>query len=188
MQREVWKPGNMLYPLPCVMVSCQRPDEKPNIITIAWAGTICSDPAMLSISVRPERYSYDIIKETKEFVVNLVDEKTVKKMDWCGVKSGRDYDKFKEMNLTAIPSVKVSAPSIKECPVSIECEVKDLIKLGSHDMFIAEVKAVTVDGEHMEKDGRFNMDELGLIAYNHGQYQKLSESVGKFGYSVKKKG
>ena len=145
MAREYWKPGNMLYPLPAVMVSCQRPGEKPNIVTVAWAGTVCSDPAMLSISVRPSRYSHDIIEETGEFVVNLIDEKTTRAMDFCGVKSGRDIDKFKECHLTAIPSKTVSAPSIEECPVSIECRVKQILRLGSHDMFVAEVTAVSVE-------------------------------------------
>ena len=145
MSKTNFKPGNMLYPVPAVMVSCQREGEKPNIITVAWAGTICSDPAMVSISVRPERYSYDIIKETKEFVINLTTKDIVKATDYCGVRSGRDVDKFKEMNLTAIKSQKVNAPSIAESPVNIECKVKKIEHLGTHDMFIAEVVAVTVD-------------------------------------------
>ena len=186
MAREYWKPGNMLYPLPAVMVSCQRPGEKPNIVTIAWAGTICSDPPMLSISVQPIRYSYDILCETKEFVVNLVDEKTTYAMDWCGVKSGRDFDKFKEMNLTAIPSKTVACPSIEECPVSIECKVKDIIHLGTHDMFISEVTAVSVNDKYMDESGRFDMGAIGLTAYNHGEYFSLGKKLGKFGYSVKK--
>ncbi len=151
MAREYWKPGNMLYPLPSVMVSCQRPGGKPNIITIAWTGTICSDPPMLSISVQPIRYSHSILLETKEFVVNLVDEKTTFAMDMCGVKSGRDIDKFKELNLTAIPSKTVACPSIAECPVSIECKVSDIIHLGSHDMFLAKVSAVSVEAEYMDE-------------------------------------
>ena len=184
MAREYWKPGNMLYPLPAVMVSCQRPGEKPNIVTVAWAGTVCSDPAMLSISVRPSRYSHDIIKETGEFVVNLIDEKTTRAMDWCGVKSGRDVDKFKECNLTPIPSKTVSAPSIGECPVSIECKVKQVLELGSHDMFIAEVTAVSVEGKHMDKNGKFHLNDLGLTVYSHGEYFTLGRRLGKFGYSV----
>ena len=182
--REYWKAGNMLYPLPAVMVSCKRPGEKANIITLAWTGTICSDPAMLYISIRPERYSYDIIKETGEFVVNLIDKNTTKAMDFCGVRSGRDIDKFKECNLTAIASKTVSAPAIKECPVSIECKVKDIYELGSHHMFTAMVTAVSVDGEYMDDTGKFDLNSLGLTAYSHGEYFTLGEKIGKFGYSV----
>lgn len=184
MGRQFWKPGNMLYPLPTVMVSCQRKGEKPNIITLAWVGTICSDPAMVSISVRPERYSHDIIAESGEFVINLVNEETARAMDWCGVKSGRDFDKFKEMNLTPFESKTVAVPGILECPVSIECKVKDMLKLGSHDMFLGEVTAVSVDEKYLEKDGKFNMADLNLVAYNHGEYNVLGDFVGKFGYSV----
>ena len=184
MAREYWKPGNMLYPLPAVMVSCQRPGEKPNIVTVAWAGTVCSDPAMLSISVRPSRYSHDIIEETGEFVVNLIDEKTTRAMDYCGVKSGRDIDKFKECHLTAIPSKTVSAPSIEECPVSIECRVKQILRLGSHDMFVAEVTAVSVEDKYMDAKGKFHLNDLGLTAYSHGEYFTLGKKLGKFGYSV----
>ncbi len=187
MAREYWKPGNMLYPLPAVMVSCQRPGEKPNIITIGWTGTICSDPAMLYISVRPDRYSHDIIEETGEFVVNLVNEELAWATDYCGVKSGRDVDKFKEMNLTAIKSKTVAAPSIKESPVCIECKVVDVKRLGSHDMYIANVTAVSVENEYMNKDGKFELNELGLMAYSHGEYFELGKKIGKFGYSVKKK-
>lgn len=186
MGREVWKPGNMLYPLPAVMVSCERPGEKPNIITIAWTGTICSDPAMLYVSVRKERYSHAIIKESGEFVVNLVGEEQMKAMDWCGVRSGRDYDKFKECGLTAIASQKVNAPTIAECPVAIECKVKQVIELGSHDMFIAEVIAVAVDDRYMDEQGRFCMEKAKLIAYNHGDYHEVGKQAGKFGYSVEK--
>ncbi len=187
MAREYWKPGNMLYPLPAVMVSCQRPGEKANIITIGWAGTICSDPPMLYISIRPDRYSHDIIEETGEFVVNLVNKELTWATDYCGVKSGRDVDKFKEMNLTAIASKTVSAPSIKESPVSIECKVVDIKRLGSHDMYIANVTAVSVENEYMNADGKFELNELGLMAYSHGEYFELGKKLGKFGYSVKKK-
>ncbi|MCR4903214.1 MAG: flavin reductase family protein [Butyrivibrio sp.] len=187
MAREIWKPGNMLYPIPPVMVSCAREGEKPNIVTVAWAGNICSSPAMLSISVRPERYSYDIIKETGEFVVNLTNRSTVKAADWCGVRSGRDYDKFKEMNLTPLKSNKISAPGIEECPVNIECKVKQIIPLGSHDMFIAEVLCVNVDDSYMDEKGRFNMRKADLVAYSHGEYFELGDKLGKFGYSVVKK-
>ena len=184
MSRESFKPGNMLYPLPAVMVSCKRPGEKANIITLAWVGTVCSDPPMVSISVRQERYSYEIIKETGEFVINLVDEKLARAMDWCGVKSGRDFDKFKEMKLTECESKTVSVPGIAEAPVCIECKVKQVLPLGSHDMFVAEVTAVTVDGKKMDDSGRFDMGSLDLVAYNHGEYFTLGEKIGKFGYSV----
>ena len=187
MAREIWRPGNMLYPIPAVMVSCGRENETPNIITVTWAGNVCSSPAMLSISVRPERYSYDIIKETGEFVVNLTNKKTAKQADWCGVRSGRDYDKFKEMHLTPLKSNKISAPGIEECPVNIECKVKQIIPLGSHDMFIAEVMCVDVDDTYLDEKGRFDMHRAGLIAYSHGEYFELGQKLGKFGYSVVKK-
>ena len=143
MSKSVWKPGNMLYPVPAVMVSCKRGTEKTNIITLAWAGTICSDPAMVSISVRPNRYSYDIIKDSGEFVVNLVNEKLTYACDWCGVRSGRDHDKFSEMKLTEFVSDIISTPAISESPVNIYCKVTQCIPLGSHDMFLAEVKGAT---------------------------------------------
>lgn len=186
MARENWKPGNMLYPVPAVMVSCGREGEKPNIITVAWCGSICSTPAMLSISVRPERYSYDIIKETGEFVVNLTTKELTYATDYCGVKSGRDVDKFKEMNLTPIVSKEIKAPGIAESPVNIECKVKDIVKLGSHDMFIAEVVSVNIDDKYMDENGKFMLNSTGLVAYSHGEYYALGEKLGKFGYSVKK--
>ncbi|WP_026669713.1 flavin reductase family protein [Butyrivibrio sp. AE3006] len=187
MAKEVWQPGNMLYPIPAVMVSCGREGETPNIITVAWAGNICSSPAMLSISVRKERYSYDIIKETGEFVVNLTNTELTRATDWCGVRSGRDYDKFKEMHLTPQKSQKISAPGIEESPVNIECKVKQVLELGSHDMFIAEVVAVTVDEKYMDEKGRFDLEAADLVAYSHGEYFKLGKKLGKFGYSVAKK-
>uniref|UniRef100_UPI004025AB17 flavin reductase family protein n=1 Tax=Eshraghiella crossota TaxID=45851 RepID=UPI004025AB17 len=149
MSKQSWKPGNMLYPLPVVMVSCNRKGEKPNIVTVAWTGTICSDPAMVSISVRPERYSHDIIEETGEFVINLVTKDLTYATDYCGVRSGRDVDKFKEMNLTPLPSKMIDAVGIEDSPVNIECKVVEVKKLGSHDMFIAEVVNVTVDDRYM---------------------------------------
>ena len=139
MQKEYWKPGNMLYPLPVVMVSCQRPGERPNIITVAWAGTICSDPAMLSVSVRPERYSHGILGETGQFVVNLVNRDLVYATDYCGVRSGRDVDKFGEMHLTPLPSRMIAAPGIAESPVNLECQITQTIPLGSHDLFLARI-------------------------------------------------
>lgn len=187
LSKQEWKPGNMLYPLPAAMISCQREGEKPNIITLAWVGTICSDPAMVSISVRPERYSYDIIRESGEFVINLTTEDLAFATDYCGVKSGRDIDKFAKTNLTATPSFKVSCPSIGESPVNIECKVKDLIKLGSHDMFIAEVVAVGVSESYMDEKGKFELNKTGLMAYSHGEYYTLGKKLGKFGYSVQKK-
>ncbi len=184
--KQIWRPGNMLYPLPAVMLSCGRPGEKPNIITVAWAGTICSDPAMVSVSIRPERYSYDIIKETKEFVINLTTKDLVYATDYCGVKSGRDVDKFKDMNLTAMSATKVSCPLIEESPVNIECKVKEIVKLGSHDMFIADVLAVDVSEKYMDESGKFNLENTDLLAYSHGEYFLLGEKLGKFGYSIKK--
>ena len=182
-----WKPGNMLYPIPAVMVSVQRPGERPNIITVAWAGTICSSPAMLSISVRPERYSYDIIKETGEFVVNLVTKDLTYAADYCGVKSGRDTDKFKRMHLTPSESQHIQAPGVAESPVNLECKVKEVIPLGSHDLFLAEILGVTVDEKYMDAKGKFHLNSTGLVTYSHGEYFILGEKIGKFGYSVKKK-
>ena len=185
--RIEFKPGNMLYPVPAVMVSCQRPGEKANIITLAWAGTICSDPPMLSVSIRPERYSYDIIKETGEFVVNLTTKRLVRETDYCGVKSGRDIDKFKECKLTPCESSVVECPGIAESPVCLECKVKEIVKLGSHDMFVAEIVAVTVSEEYMDENGKFHLNDTELVAYSHGEYFSLGEKLGSFGYSVKKK-
>lgn len=186
-EREYWKPRNMLYPVPAVMVSCQRPGEKPNIITIAWAGTVCSEPAMLSVSVRRERYSYDIIKETGEFVVNLTTKELTRAADYCGVKSGRDIDKYAELHLTPSISKTVEAPGIAESPVSLECRVKQILELGSHDMFLAEVTAVSVNPDYLDENGKFHLNELGLAAYSHGEYFELGEKIGKFGYSIQKK-
>ncbi len=188
MGKQSWKPGNMLYPVPAVMVSCKRPGERSNIITVAWAGTVCSDPAMVSISVRPERYSHDIIEETGEFVINLVTEKLTGACDWCGVKSGRDHDKFREQELTEYKSEFMDTPAIAESPVNIYCKVIKTENLGSHDMFIGEVKGVTVDDSFMDDKGRFALEKCGLIAYSHGEYYSLGRKLGKFGYSVRKSG
>lgn len=187
MSKQIWKPGNMLYPLPVVMVSCRRPGEKPNIITVAWAGTVCTNPAMLSISVRPERYSHEIIKETGEFVVNLVTEDLTYACDYCGVRSGRDVDKFAEMKLTAIESQVVKAPSIAESPVNIECRVVEIKPLGSHDLFLAKVVSVSADEQYMDASGSFHLNDSKLVTYSHGEYFSLGEKIGSFGYSVKKK-
>ena len=187
MEREFWKPGNMLYPVPAVMVSCQRPGEKPNIITIAWAGTVCSSPAMVSISVRKERYSYDILKETGEFVINLVTEQSVKAADYCGVRSGRDVDKFKEMRLEKAEAEKIHAPMILNSPVNIECKVTECKELGSHHMFLATVEAVHIDEDYLNEKGKFCLNDTGLVTYSHGEYFLLGKKVGSFGYSVQKK-
>ncbi|MCI6020749.1 MAG: flavin reductase family protein [Clostridia bacterium] len=187
MSKISFKPGNMLYPVPAVMVSCARKGEKPNIITVAWAGTVCSSPAMLSIAVRKERYSHAIISETKEFVVNLVTKKLTFATDYCGVKSGRDVDKFKEMHLTPQESQNVCAPGIAESPVNIECRVVDVKPLGSHDLFIAEVVGVTVDDSYMDSKNVFHLNGAGLVAYSHGEYYELGKKIGRFGYSVQKK-
>lgn len=187
MGRENWRAGNMLYPLPAVMVSCQRPGEKPNIITVAWTGTVCSSPAMVSISVRPERYSYDIIKETGEFVINLTTEKLARATDFCGVRSGRDVDKFAQMQLTAGKSVHVKAPLIEESPVNIECRTVQILELGSHHMFVAEVLGVDVDDKYLDKNGKFQLNQAGLMVYSHGEYFGLGKKIGKFGYSVRRK-
>ena len=186
-KKQIWKPGNMLYPVPAVMVSCAVREGRKNIITVAWTGTICSEPAMVSISVRPERYSYDMIRKTKEFVINLTTKDLTYATDWCGVKSGRDVDKFKEMKLTAAKGNQLLyAPIIVESPVNIECKVIETAELGSHTMFIAEVLDVMVSEKYMNESGKFELNKLGLVAYSHGEYFALGEKIGKFGYSVKK--
>ena len=187
MSKQNWNPGNMLNPVPAVMVSLADKDGKNNIITVAWAGTICTNPPMLSISVRPERYSYNMIKNTGEFVVNLTTEELVRACDFCGVKSGRDVDKFKEMKLTPLKMEHISAPGISESPVNIECKVVEAKELGSHTMFIAEVLGVTVDESHMDEKGKFLINEAGLVMYSHGEYFRMGDKLGKFGYSIQKK-
>lgn len=186
-RKQVWKAGNMLYPVPAVMVSCGLEGQTPNILTIAWAGTICSDPAMVSISVRKERYSHPIIKETGEFVINLTTKDLAYATDFCGVKSGKDIDKFAHLGLTPMKASKVSCPIIAESPVNIECKVVNVCELGTHDMFIAEVVAVDVSEEYMDENGKFDLNSTGLMAYSHGEYYTLGEKLGKFGYSVQKK-
>ena len=186
MGRISFKPGTFLYPLPAVMVSSGNMD-KSNIMTVAWTGIICSDPAMVYISVRKERYSYELIKENMEFCINLTTEDLAYATDYVGVRSGKNEDKFNKMNLTKEKANIVSCPMIKESPVVIECKVKEIKELGSHDMFIAEVVAVNVDEKYMDESGRFDMEKCNLIAYSHGQYFTLGKKIGKFGYSVKKK-
>ena len=187
MGKQTWKPGNMLNPVPVVMVSAADKEGNKNIITIAWAGTICSDPAMVSISVRKERHSYHMIEETGEFVINLTTEELVKACDYCGVTSGRDVDKFKEMNLTPFTVENCKAPAIAESPVNLACKVVEKKELGSHTMFIAEVVSVTVDDAHMNEAGKFLINETGLVMYSHGEYFAMGEKLGKFGYSIQKK-
>ena len=186
MGKEVWKAGNMLNPVPAVMVSVADKEGNANILTVAWAGTICTNPPMLSISVRPERYSYHMIKETNEFVVNLTTKDLVKETDFCGVRSGRDVDKYKELGLTKSKMEHVSAPGIAESPVNIECKVRKIEELGSHHMFIADVVGVVVDDKYFDETNRFHISDTNLIMYSHGEYFALGEKLGKFGYSVKK--
>ena len=187
MGKQTWKAGNMVYPLPAVMVSCADKEGNNNIITVAWTGTVCTNPAMAYISVRPERHSYQMIRESGEFVINLTTEKLAYATDWCGVRSGRDFDKFKEMKLTASASETLEyAPIIEECPVNIECKVVEVKELGSHHMFLAEVKAVRVDEAYMNENGKFELNKTGLLAYSHGEYFGLGKSIGTFGWSVKK--
>lgn len=187
MAKQLWKPGNMLYPLPVVMVSLRGKDGQNNIITIGWTGTICSDPAMVSISVRPERYSHRMLLDTGEFVINLTTKDLTYATDYCGVKSGRDVDKFKEMKLTAVPGVKTGAPMIGESPVNIECVVRERIPLGTHDMFLAEVVAVHADERYMDEKNKFHLEWAEPIVYSHGSYLATGETLGTFGYSVRKK-
>lgn len=187
MGKITWKPGNMLYPLPVVLVSCADGHGKDNILTVAWTGTICSSPPMLSISVRPERYSYRMIEETGEFVVNLTTEKLAYATDFCGVKSGRDTDKWKEMHLTRQKADIVCAPLILESPVNIECRVTEKSKLGSHVLFQAEVAAVHVEEDYLDEKQKFHLEEAKPIVYSHGTYYALGKSLGTFGYSVKKR-
>ena len=185
MGKRSFKGGAMLNPVPAVMVSCGS--RKPNIITIAWTGIVNSNPPMTYISVRKERYSHRIISETKEFVVNLTTKDLCRATDYCGVRSGRDVDKFKEMNLTPQKSSKINAPAIAESPVNIECKVVNVIELGSHDMFIAKVEAVHVDEKLLDDKGRLRLEDANLLAYSHGEYFELGEKIGKFGFSVAKK-
>ena len=188
MAKEIWRPGNMLYPVPAVMVSCADKEGRSNIITVAWAGTVCSSPAMVSISIRPERFSYHMIRETGEFVVNLTTEKLVRAADLCGVKSGRDTDKWKLSGLTPEKASRVAAPLIAESPVNIECRVTDMIPLGSHHMFLGEVLAVQVDASLLDRNGRLDLQKAEPAVYSHGEYYGLGKLAGTFGYSVRKQG
>ncbi len=186
MNKVNWKPGNLIYPLPAALVSCRSKTLGDNLITIAWTGTICTNPPMCYISVRPERFSYDIIKESMEFVINLTTAEMARATDWCGVKSGRDFDKFKECGFTKIESEIVNAPMVGESPLSIECKVTEIKELGSHHMFIANVVSATVEDKYLDPDGSFNLNRSELICYSHREYRKLGQKIGTFGYAVEK--
>ena len=186
MSRTVWKPGTFIYPLPAVMVSCGNM-EKSNIITVAWTGIINTNPAMCYISIRPERYSYKIIKESKEFVINLTTQKLAYATDWCGVKTGEKVDKFKEMHLTKEKAQNVKCPIIQESPVAIECRVKEIKEMGSHHMLIAEVLSIDADNQYIDEKGAFDISKCDLITYANGKYYALGKPIGKFGFSVQKK-
>lgn len=186
MAKQSWKPGNMLNPVPAVMVSLADKEGNTNIITIAWAGTVCTNPPMVSISVRPERHSYRMLEETGEFVINLTTKELVYACDYCGVTSGKDVDKFKKLNLTPTTVEGVKAPAIAESPVNIACKVVEQKILGSHTLFLAKVVGVTVDEKHMDETGKFHINETGLVMYSHGEYFVMGEKLGKFGYSIQK--
>lgn len=188
MSKLIWKPGTMIYPLPAVMVSCGSVPEEYNIITVSWTGTICTDPPMCYISVRPSRHSYDIIKRNGDFVINLTTEKLAFATDWCGVRSGADYNKFSEMKLTPVSATKVTSPIIMESPVNIECVVKEIKEMGSHHMFISEVVAVNADPQFFDAGtGLFRLNDSQPLCYLHGRYYLTGKYIGKFGFSVQKK-
>ena len=187
MSKQIWRPGNMLYPVPAVLVSVADSAGNDNLITIAWTGTVCSDPAMTYISVRKERYSHHMLKENKEFVINLVSKEICRAADFCGVRSGRDLDKFEATGLTREKASTVNVPLVKESPVNIECKVTQVLELGSHDMFLAKVTAVQVDESLLDEKGKLDLNKAHLVAYSHGEYQTFDNILGTFGYSVKKK-
>lgn len=183
-----WKPGTLIYPLPAALISCGNNPEEYNLLTVSWMGTICSNPPMCYISIRKERHSYNLIKNSGEFVINLTNEDMAYATDWCGVKSGKDFNKFAEMKLTPVKGEMVNAPIVNESPLCIECRVKEIIPLGSHDMFIADVVNVQADSEYFDpKTDTFRLSDAKLIAYSHGHYYKLGEEIGKFGWTVQKK-
>ena len=189
MTRQYWKPSNMLYPIPAVMITCRDRDGKANVMTAAWTGTVCSDPVMVSVSIRKERFSHKIISDTGEFVICLTNRKLARVTDYVGVRSGRDIDKFSlsgELKLTEAPAKHVQAPLIAESPVCLECRVKQVVNLGSHDMFLAEVLSTDIDDRYLDESGRLDLAKADLIAYSHGEYYTLGTLLGKFGYSVKK--
>lgn len=186
--KKDWKPGTMIYPLPAIIVSCGSEEKEYNLMTVSWVGTICSNPPMCYISVRPERHSYSIIKKNMEFVLNLTTKNMAFATDWCGVRSGKDYDKFREMNLTPGKASLVKAPTIEESPLNIECRVREIMSLGSHDMFIADVVNVLADDKYLDPNtGAFLMEDADLLVYSHGFYHEIGPLIGKFGWSVQKK-
>ena len=177
----------MLYPVPAVLIGCRDKEGRDNLMTAAWAGTICSDPVIVSVSIRGERYSHHIIENTGEFTISLTNRQLARATDFCGVRSGRNTDKFAEMKLTPLESTMISAPGVAQSPVVLECKVKEILRLGSHDMFIAEVVNVSVDGQYLDDNGKLELERADLIAYSHGEYFALGDKIGKFGYSVRKK-
>jgi len=185
MSKKIWKPGTMLYPIPAVLITCGNENVR-NVFTVAWTGILNTEPAMTYISVRKERYSYNILKDNMEFVINLVPRKLVRALDYCGVRSGAKEDKFKSMNLLTEQAQNVKAPLLKDSPVNIECRVKEIRPMGSHNMFVAEILSVDVDDKYLDLDGKFDMGKCDLVAYSHGQYYALGDKLGKFGFSVKK--
>ena len=188
MAKQTWRGGNMLYPLPAVMVSCANAAGEKDIVTVAWAGTVCTNPPMLSISLRPERHSYHLVRESGEFVVNLVTSRLQRACDWCGVRSGRDYDKWAECRLTPAPPAKLElAPAIEESPVNIECRVREVLELGSHHLFLADVLAVQVEESLLDEGGKLDLARANLTAYSHGEYFELGRRLGTFGYSVRRR-
>ena len=187
MGRQNWRASNMLYPVPAVLVGCRDEEGRDNLMTAAWAGTVCSDPVMVSVSIRKERFSHDIIENTGEFTISLTTTGLARATDYCGVRSGRDVDKFKEMKLTRLESAQIRAPGVAESPVVLECRVKQIARLGSHDMFVAEVVNVSVDERFLDGKGRLELEKADLIAYSHGEYFALGKKIGRFGYSVRKR-
>lgn len=186
--KEAWKPGTLIYPLPAVLVSCGTTPEEYNMLTIAWTGTVCTNPPMCYISVRKERHSYDIIRRTGEFAINLTTEALARATDWCGVRSGRDNNKWEATGLTPMENEYISAPIIAESPLSICCKVRQIIELGSHDMFLADVVGILADKRYIDPEtGKFSLDRAKPIVYSHGEYYTLGELIGHFGWSVKKK-
>lgn len=189
MARQYWKPSNMLNPVPAVMITCADGEGHDNVMTAAWAGTVCSDPVMVSVSIRKERYSHDIIRNSGEFVICLTNRKLTKVTDFVGVRSGRDMDKFAlegDLHITRAKAKYVKAPLIAESPVCLECRVTQVLELGSHDMFVAEVLSTDIDDQYLDENGRLDLRKADLIAYSHGEYYALGALLGKFGYSVKK--
>ena len=187
-EKVEWKPGTMIYPLPAALISCGATPDEYNVLTASWVGTLCSNPPMCYVSVRPERHSHPIIERNMAFVINLTTEELARVTDWCGVRSGKEFDKFAECGLTPVASKKVAAPYLKESPLSIECNVREVLHLGSHDMFIADVEGILADAAFFDTEtGAFDMEKSGLLVYSHVHYYKTGDPIGKFGWSVEKK-